>query len=149
MIVPGPAGYSCNKVAEAGADIKYQFCLKRCNLILLHEISLLPSRFKFTDLLLWQQVQDELRRTKWSKIMWNRQQSNPANWVSDVRRTDPWKTIQCVFAALSNVSNQRHICWFLQRNGQSETLSFFRIHSQLKAPEFCTLGSWIISWWLA
>ncbi len=38
---------------------------------------------------LWQQLQDELRRTKWSKIRWNHQQSNPANWVSDVRRTDP------------------------------------------------------------
>ncbi len=34
------------------------------------------------DLLLWQQLQDELRRTKWSKIKQNRQQSNP-NWVSD------------------------------------------------------------------
>ncbi len=34
MIVPGPAGYSYNKVVFAGADIKYQFCLKRSNLIL-------------------------------------------------------------------------------------------------------------------
>ncbi len=34
MIVPGPAGYSYNKVAVAVTDFKYQFCLKRCNLIL-------------------------------------------------------------------------------------------------------------------
>ncbi len=34
MIVPGPVGYSYNKVAVAVTDIKYQFCLKRSNLIL-------------------------------------------------------------------------------------------------------------------
>ncbi len=34
MIVPGPVEYSCNKVVVAGADFKYQFCLKRCSLIL-------------------------------------------------------------------------------------------------------------------
>ncbi len=34
MIVPGPAGYSYNKVAVAVTDFKYQFCLKRCDLIL-------------------------------------------------------------------------------------------------------------------
>ena len=61
----------------------YKVAIKSC----LHKISLLPSRFKLKDLLLWQQVQNELRRTKQSKIMTNRQQSNPANWVSDVRRT--------------------------------------------------------------
>ncbi len=31
MIVPGPAGYSYNKVAVAVTDFKYQFCLKRYN----------------------------------------------------------------------------------------------------------------------
>ncbi len=75
----------------AGTYFKYKFCLKRCDLILFTWNKLLPSRFKLTDLLLWQQLQDELRRTKQSKIKWNRQQSNPANWVSDVRRTDPKK----------------------------------------------------------
>ncbi len=34
MIVPGSVGYSCNKVAVAGTDFKYQFCLKGCDLIL-------------------------------------------------------------------------------------------------------------------
>ncbi len=68
MIVPGPAGYSCNKVAVAVTDVKYQFCLKRCDLILFRWNKLLPNGFKFMDLLLWQQVQDELWRTKWSKI---------------------------------------------------------------------------------
>ncbi len=90
MIVPGSVGYSCNKVAVAGTDVKYQFCLKGCDLILFSLNKLLPSRFKLTDPLLWQQLRDELQRTKQSKIKWNRQQSNPANWVSDVRRTDPW-----------------------------------------------------------
>ncbi len=33
-IVPGPVVYTCNKVVVAGADIKYQFFLKRCNIIL-------------------------------------------------------------------------------------------------------------------
>ncbi len=88
MIVPGPAGYSYNKVAVT--DFKNKFCLKRCDLILFTWNKLLPSRFKLTDLLLWQQLQEEPRRTKWSKIKRNRQQSNPANWVSDVRRTGPW-----------------------------------------------------------
>ncbi len=84
IIVPGPAGYSYNKVAVAVTDFKYRFCLKRCDLILFTW-----SKFKLTDMLLWQQLQDELQRTKWSKIRWNRQQSNPAKWVSEVRRTDP------------------------------------------------------------
>ncbi len=34
MIVPGPAGYSYNKVAVAVTDVKYQLWLKRCDLIL-------------------------------------------------------------------------------------------------------------------
>ncbi len=34
MIVSGSVGYSCNKVAVAGTDFKYQFCLKGCDLIL-------------------------------------------------------------------------------------------------------------------
>ncbi len=56
MIVPGPAGYSYNKVAVAVTDVKYQLWLKRCDLILFTWNKLLPSRFKFMDLLLWQQV---------------------------------------------------------------------------------------------
>ena len=63
----------------------YKVAIKSC----LYKISLLPSRFKLKDLLLWQQVQNELRRTEQSKIMTNCQQSNPANWVSDVRRMGP------------------------------------------------------------
>ncbi len=34
IIVPGLVGYYCNKVAVAGADFNYQFCLKGCDLIL-------------------------------------------------------------------------------------------------------------------
>ncbi len=34
MIVPGLVGYSCNKVVVAETYFKYQFCLKRCTLIL-------------------------------------------------------------------------------------------------------------------
>ncbi len=45
-------------------------------MLLTWNISLFPSRFKLTDLLLWQQQQDELRKTKWSKIERNHQQSN-------------------------------------------------------------------------
>ncbi len=33
VIVPGPAGYSYNKVAVAGTYFKYQFCLKRCDFL--------------------------------------------------------------------------------------------------------------------
>ncbi len=54
MIVPGPAGYSYNKVAVAVTDFNYQFCLKRCDPILFTWNKLLPSRFNLTDLLLWQ-----------------------------------------------------------------------------------------------
>ncbi len=49
------------------------------------------------------------------------------------------------FAALGNVANHKHIRWFLQCSGQSETLRLFRIHSPLKAPEFCTLVNNLIS----
>ncbi len=82
-------------------DFKHQFCLKICDLILFTWNKLLPSRFKLTDLLLWQQVQDELQRTKWSKIKWNQQQSNPANGVSDVQRTGP----RCIISFIKKLKN--------------------------------------------
>ncbi len=64
---------------------------------------MLASRFK--DLLLWQQLQDQLRRTKWSEIRWNQ---HPGNWVSDVWRTDP-----CVNWCFYQLSFWRHPFTFI------------------------------------
>ncbi len=96
-------------------------------------MSLFPSRFKLMDLLLWQ-LQDELRRTKWSKIKWNRQQSNPANWVNDVRWTDPWSVDETEYLL--------NICSNYTRSSCSEiiTVAFFcSEHSNL-----CM--SWSLAW---
>ncbi len=82
----------------------------------------LPSRFKLKDLLLWHQVQD------WSKIKWNRQQSIPANWVSDIWRTGPnvkisvftlvqQLSLKCLETGTSNSTqpnstfNKAHFCY--------------------------------------
>ncbi len=46
MIVPGPAGYSYNKVAVTVTDFNDQFCLKGCDLILYTWNKQLSSGFK-------------------------------------------------------------------------------------------------------
>ncbi len=39
--------------------------------------------------------------------------------------------LQYIFAEGSKVANQRHVCWFLQRNGQSEVFRLVSTHSPL------------------